>query len=75
MRMRTGLDLAIGDVIACSFYLPGGAKVSAGGEIVRLMERATGPDGSVYGVKFTKISPDVKSSIEAFVEKVARDKV
>jgi CheY-like chemotaxis protein len=75
MRMRTGLDLAIGDVIACSFYLPGGAKVSAGGEIVRLIEQAPGPDGSVYGVKFTKISPDVKSAIESFVEKVERDKV
>jgi DNA-binding response OmpR family regulator len=75
MLMRTGLDLDAGDVITCSFYLPGGVKVIAVGEIVRMIEGAKGQDGFVYGVKFTKTSPEVKSAIEEFIEKDLRTRL
>lgn len=75
MQMRTSLDLAVGDVISCSFYLPGGAKVASSGEIVRLIGRPKEEAEHVYGVKFMNISPEIKTEIEAFVEKVERDKV
>jgi DNA-binding response OmpR family regulator len=71
MRMRTSLDLAIGDVISCSFYLPGGTKVTSGGEIVRLIDRPEGEAEHIYGVKFTNISPEVRTAIESFIEREA----
>jgi CheY-like chemotaxis protein len=74
MCIRTGLDLATGEFISCSFYLPGGARVAAGGEIVRVIDRAKGQDERGYGIKFTEISPDVKAAIQAFVERESLDK-
>ena len=72
MLIRTGLDLVIGDVISCSFYLPGGEKVAAGGEVVRVIERAKGQAEHGYGIKFTKIDPTIKTAIEAFIERQSR---
>ncbi|HEY6009848.1 MAG TPA: PilZ domain-containing protein [Nitrospirota bacterium] len=74
MRIRTGLDLNIGDMISCSFYLPGDSKVAASGEIVRLVAPVKGKEGNSYGVKFTKLSPEVKAAIETFVERESRKK-
>lgn len=74
MRIRTALDLVVGDAISCSFYLPGGQKVAAGGEVVRAVERANGQDERSYGVKFTKIEPAVQAAIEAFIERQSPDK-
>lgn len=65
--IRAEEALAPGDRIALSFYLPDGTRVSAQGEIVRLVSQGAGP--GLYGIKFTDIAPGVKASIESFVEK------
>lgn len=54
-----------GEQLACSFYLPGSAHITADGEIARA---ETLPDGkNQYGVRFTAISPEAVNEIEKFI--------
>jgi hypothetical protein len=68
---ENGAGPCVGDVIACSFYLPGGAGERRR-QIARLIGSA-GSDGASMASSL-RISPDVKSAIEAR-RKVARDSV
>jgi DNA-binding response OmpR family regulator len=63
--IETDRTLAVGDVISCSFYLPGAAHISADGKVVRLEKK---PDGNhSCGVHFENISQEHKQAIETFI--------
>jgi len=67
MRFRTAAVLFEGDAITCSFSLPDSARITANGEIVRVVETKTEPDTRHYGVKFIDLSAEFHSAIEEFV--------
>jgi DNA-binding response OmpR family regulator len=59
--------LNVGDVINCSFLLPGTLAISVKGEVVRIIKK---PAGNVhqYGIRFTSISASAQRIIEDFVK-------
>jgi len=69
--LETDRPLARGDIISCSFFLPGSERISTGGEVVRVVRTAA--KAFQYGVKFLDLHPDYKSAIEAFVEKWSKN--
>jgi len=69
MLIRTPESLSAGDHIACSFYLPDGKRLSASGEVVRIVKENSGVNVNHYGLRFVSISPDAELAIAAFVDK------
>jgi len=69
MMFRTAALFFEGDTITCSFSLPDSARVTANGEVVRVVETKTEPDSRRYGVKFIDLSPESYSTIEEFVSR------
>lgn len=66
MMIESDVALSQGEKITCSFFLPGAVRISAEGEIVRVI---TGQNGKYQcGIKFTSIPPDSRSAIESFVK-------
>ncbi len=58
-------NLAIGDQVACSFYLPEAAHITAEGEVARAEKM---PDGKLQcGIRFTMISTESQREIEKFI--------
>lgn len=54
-----------GELINCSFYLPGSAHVVADAEVVRQETAASGK--THYGVRFTSISAEQQQAIDRFI--------
>ena len=69
MLIRTTEKLAVGDHISCSFYLPDGKRLSASGDIVRIIHPTAASDMNRYGIRFASLSPDAETAIAAFVER------
>lgn len=69
MLIRTTEKLAVGDHISCSFYLPDGKRLSASGDIVRIIDPAPASDMNRYGIRFASLSSEAEAAIAAFVEK------
>ncbi len=69
MLIGTGIDLAPGDRISCSYFLPDETKVVAHGEVVRVMKKGEESKEKLYGIQYTEIAADVKEKIEAYVKK------
>lgn len=67
MLIKAAEPLAAGDGIFFSFFLAGGAHVSGYGEITRVDRQGTDPETYLFGVKFTNITPNVRSAIESAV--------
>jgi CheY-like chemotaxis protein len=67
--IETRRRLAEGERLSCQFSLSGGAKVQAGGKVIRIMEHAPGADGRQYGLMFTDVEPEVRKLLTDFVEK------
>ncbi len=59
--------LNIGDIVNCSFFLPGSPAISITGEVARLIKKPS-EDGYRYGIKFTAISDIARQIIEDFVK-------
>jgi DNA-binding NarL/FixJ family response regulator len=74
MLISTEEPFAQGDVVSCSFYLPGGSKVIAHGTITRVVKQAPGSKMNRYGVAFTALCADVKTAIEAFINREVRNR-
>jgi CheY-like chemotaxis protein len=70
MLIRSEEPLSKGDGTYFSFFLPDGTHVSGYGEITRAERLATTPETFLYGIKFTNIDPEVKTAIEAVVNKM-----
>jgi DNA-binding response OmpR family regulator len=67
MMFRTAAVFFEGDTITCSFFLPDSARITANGEVVRVVETKTEPDNRHYGVKFIDLNTESYSAIEEFV--------
>jgi CheY-like chemotaxis protein len=69
MLIKTAASLAIGERIACSFFLPHWKHLDASGRIVRTVHQPAEPHSNHYGVRFVSLAPDTEHAISAFVEK------
>jgi len=69
LLIRTTEVLAPGSRIACSFYLPDGTRVSADGDVARVIKQGTGYSFNHYGVRFVGIAREAEASISSFVHK------
>lgn len=58
--------LAKGDRVNLSFYLPGGARISVSGQVVRV--RACTGRKYAYGIEFRDLSSESRDEIKAFVD-------
>lgn len=64
IMIETEKLLAKGDLLFCSFFLPGYGKIISDGEVIR-----TDNGGNVprYGIRFRYLDPECKNSIESFI--------
>ncbi len=69
LLLETERTFVKGDLIACSFFLPDSRQLVAQGEVVRTLMQGTQKSLNRYGIKFFELAPEVKTAIEAFVEK------
>jgi CheY-like chemotaxis protein len=74
MLIKAKIVLGRGDHISFSFYLPGGMRVSARGEVERIVKHASEPDVCLYGIKFINMDPATRSAIESFVSRELTNK-
>ncbi len=73
MLIGTEIDLALGEKITCSYFLPDDTRVVAHGEVVRMVKTGGESQEKLYGIRYTTIAADVKEKIEAYVRKVRED--
>lgn len=69
MLFESDFILFEGDVVRCSFSLPNASNISAAAEIVRVVEKENENGSNRYGIRFTKLSADALSNIEALIKK------
>jgi CheY-like chemotaxis protein len=72
MLIKAEEPLSKGDGIFFSFFLPNGTHATGYGEITRIEKLESGSAAFLYGVKFTNIAPNIRSAIEAAVNKQGR---
>jgi CheY-like chemotaxis protein len=58
-----------GDRVVCSFFLPDSRQLIAHGEVSRMLKKTAQQPLNRYGIKFSRLAPDVQSAIETFVER------
>jgi hypothetical protein len=63
----SGAELFEGDTIACSFSLPGSGSITAGAEIVRVIEKESQNKQNLYGMSFTDPDNNLISAIDRFI--------
>jgi len=63
--IETDRDLKPGDIINCSFYLPGAAHIVADGEVARIERQVDGKNHC--GVRFLELSLTDRQEIEKFI--------
>jgi CheY-like chemotaxis protein len=64
IMIETKRPLAMGDLLSCSFILPGFGKIISDGEVVRADNSSDLPR---YGIHFRYLDPEGKSNIESFI--------
>jgi PilZ domain len=69
MLISTEEPLMQGNAVSCSFYLPSGSKVIAHGTIARVVKEGPGSRMKRYGVAFTGLTTELKTAIEAFINR------
>ena len=67
MLIETEKILNKGDLIACTFFLPGADQVVSEAEVMRTVGTENGP--CQYGIKFVNLGPAYKASIERFIKR------
>ena len=72
--IRTAENLALGDRIACSFYLPDGTRVSASGDVARSPNADPQTRQNRYGIRFNGLAPAAKDALAAFVDRELRQR-
>ena len=56
-----------GDVMTCSFFLPGAERIETDAEVMRVVKS---DDGALrFGVRYVGLQPASRAAIEAFIEK------
>jgi len=72
MLIETDKALEKGDIMDCSFFLPGAAKIVTDAEVMRVVKSE---DGTLrYGVRYVGLQSSYRSAIEAFIEKRSQKK-
>jgi Tfp pilus assembly protein PilZ len=69
LLIQTEKPLKIGDIIRCALLLPDETRIEAKAEIVRVAEKKTEYESSMYGIRFIDIAPELQSAIDDFVRK------
>ncbi|TAN39907.1 MAG: response regulator [Nitrospirae bacterium] len=64
MLLRSPADLLEGDIVVCSFSLPGSKRLTVTAEVVRVLQKKR-KEENLFGLSFTEISPAAGSAIEA----------
>lgn len=72
LLLETDKALEKGDIMNCSFFLPGAAKIVTEAEVVRVVKSGDGTPR--YGTRYVSLQPVYKSAIEAFIEKRSKKK-
>lgn len=72
IMLETNKQLSKGDLLSCSFFLPGFGKIVTDGEIMRTDHSADTPH---YGVCFRNLDPAYKSSIDSFIANRTEQKI
>jgi len=73
MLFRSSATLEEGDTILCTLSLKDSARLTASAEIVRVLEGGRKKEKNIFGVRFSSLSDDAISAIEAFVHNNCRD--
>lgn len=68
MLFETDSNLARGDIMRCSFFLPDSKHITVEGEIVRVDKKEVEFDTNRYGIRFINMTGECRSAIEIFVE-------
>jgi hypothetical protein len=71
MLIEAEQDLALGDSITCSFFLPASAQIIASAEVIRIIKQSRGFAPNLFGIRFTRIDPEARRAVEEFIEKNA----
>jgi DNA-binding response OmpR family regulator len=66
MLIETSEPLHVGQVLDCSFFLPGRLKLVAKGRVVR---QASAPEGRRFGIQFDRLSPQDSDALARFVHR------
>ena len=69
MLVRASENLALGDQVSCSFYLPLGRRVSVTGHIARAISGTDADPQHRYGVQFADLAEADDAAISYFVNK------
>ncbi|MBI5634594.1 MAG: response regulator [Nitrospirae bacterium] len=72
IRIETDRQLAKGDLLSCSFFLPGFGKVITEGEIVRTDNNGDTPR---YGIRFRYLDPASRNGIDSFIANRSEQKI
>ena len=72
MMIETDRHLAKGDLLSCSFFLPGFGKIVAEGEIVRTDNSAKTPR---HGIRFRYIDPEYRKCLDSFISHRAEQNI
>lgn len=65
LLIETDHALAVGEVVHCSFFLPGGTRIVADAEVVRARPAAAGHQ---YGMRFLRLTQAQQVALSTFVE-------
>jgi len=65
MLIEAAKPLSKGDLILCSFFLPGRNNITTEAEVVRIVNRDSGP--TQYGIRFAGMDNKCRSALEEFV--------
>ncbi len=72
LMIETDKPLTKGDLLTCSFFLPGFGKIVADGEIMRTDNSAEIPH---YGIRFRYLDPEYKNGIDSFIANRTEQKI
>lgn len=69
MLLCTMSHLFEGDSVMCSFSVPVSTQITVQAEVVRALGKEPEHNAKCYGIKFTELSANATSAIQAFIEK------
>ncbi len=72
MMIETEKNLARGDSIACSFYLPDGSRIRTDAEVVNAPQPLRETRRRRYGMRFINLPGDAQKALQAFVAMQSR---
>lgn len=73
MLIETDRPLSLGNRLVCSFFLPNASRITAVGDVVRVIKKSDGNKmNHHFGVKFAELSSEARTAMETFVRTKAQ---